>query len=308
MPEQVMLGIDGTLADLHKEGNWLYQPKFDGNRGKVIYENGKVQIINRRGGDWADNLPELAEAFLELAQTTGVKTFTFDGEIVVFKDGHSNLRLSNSRCATRDKRMIQLSLRRTTPVDFMAFDVMEWNGCRFEQEPFHFRVGMLSVLLAARSPKLRFTPTYTDADRCWEDWVVKRGEEGVMLKDMNSKYVYERSNAWIKVKMREKGVFNVCGYTQGEGRRGDLFGALILMDDNGQLKGRCGGGFTDAEAERILQVLKLAPVVSPPFSESEVGLPYIPIKTPMKVEVAYQNMNYDSGKLRSPQLIRWWLP
>jgi ATP-dependent DNA ligase len=305
--EQVMLGTDGTLADLHKDG-WLYQPKWDGNRGKAIYTEGDVQIINRRGFNWAPYLPDLTEALQDLASTTGVETFTVDGEIVAFKDGHSNLRLSNSRCATRNMQKIRFQLRRLVPLYMKLFDIMEWAGTRYESKPFSYRCSVLEEILQVQNTRIHLTPTYDDPNQCWQEWVVQRQEEGVMVKDPTSPYIYDRSPSWIKVKARERGIFNVCGYTKGDGRRGDLFGALVILDDNGQLKGRCGGGFTDADARRILQVLKLSPVTDPPFSVRDVGDDYTPIDTPMKVEIIYQMMNGDTGKLRSPQLARWWMP
>jgi bifunctional non-homologous end joining protein LigD len=304
--EQVMLGIDGTLADLHMNGDWLYQPKWDGDRAKIVYINGKVMIIARSGTDWSTRLPELVEAAGNVAFSARAKTFVIDGEIVCFKDGHTNVRMSNSRCATKDPQKIRLVLRRSMPVQYMAFDVMEWNGTRLEAEPFRRRCSMLLDLIP-EDPKIKLTPTYTDPDECWTDWVIHRHEEGVMLKNTESTYVYDRSPSWVKVKARDKGTFHVVGYTAGEGNRADLFGALIIEDDLGRLRGRCGGGFTHEEAARILQVLKAAEPMDAPFTEADVGLPYTPVKTSMQVQVAFQaSTNYsDNGKLRSPQLIGW---
>lgn len=303
--EQVMLGVDGTLAELHSHSGWFYQPKWDGNRGKAIYDHGNVQIINRRGADWAIYLPELTEALRKHAETTGAETFTIDGEIVAFKDGHTNLRLSNTRCATRNKQIIEFRLRRLIPLAYKVFDIMEWDGTRYEQQPLHYRCSVLKQFLQVQTTRIEPTPTFQDPDECWQDWVINRKEEGIMLKDPESHYIYDRSLSWIKVKARNRATFYVCGYTKGDGKRADTFGALILTDGFGQLRGRCGGGFTLEEAKRILHVLKQATVIDPPFPESDVGLPYTPIKTPMKVEVAYQG-NGASEKLRSPQLVRWW--
>lgn len=305
--EQVMLGVDGTLANL--QTGKRYQPKWDGNRVKLQYENGRLAIINRRGYHWTEYVPEITEALNQLIAFARVESFVLDGELVVFKDGHSNLRLSNSRCAMRNKSLIQVKFRRLMPLDLMLFDIMEWDGVQLEHETFDYRTSVLRQILnqQVQIPKLHLTPTYEDPNKCWTEWVIKRKEEGVMIKDPVSPYVYDRSQDWIKVKIREKATFNVCGYTCGDGRRADLFGALIIMDDHGRLKGRCGGGFTDEEAERILHVLKQAPHRPQPFPESEVGMPYTAVDTPMKVEVAYQNCNYDSGKLRSPQLVSWWV-
>jgi len=54
-------------------------------------------------------------------------------------------------------------------------------------------------------------------------------------------------------------------------------------------------------------VLKQAEPIPQPFPETEVGLPYTAIKTNLRLEVTYQMMNGDSGKMRSPRMTNWWM-
>jgi ATP-dependent DNA ligase len=307
--EQVMLGKDGSLADLQVQGDFLWQPKWDGNRLKLVFENNQVYLITRSGRNIAERLPELVEATGTFVKTTGAKSFILDGEGVVWGQmGNSNLHLSNSRCAMKDLKMIQMLYRRTMPMELMLFDIMEWDGQRLEKEPFIHRYDFLKTKLQLQPPKLHLTPTCNDADQCWTDSVIHQHEEGVMRKTTFGEYVYDRSADWTKIKARERDVFHVCGYTAGEGWRAELFGALVLMDDQGKLRGRVGGGWSRDEAHRILQVLKQAPEMMPPFTEAEVEMPYKAIKTDLQVEVAYQGVE-PSGKLRGPpQLVKWWMP
>jgi ATP-dependent DNA ligase len=215
--------------------------------------------------------------------------------------------------------MIQLKLRRLYPVDVMLFDIIEWDNQRLESDPLMNRHNLLTSLYSTYSkavagqPKhVQLTPNYLDVDTAWNEWVVKRHEEGLMAKDPMSPYVYERSSSWLKVKIRDSGTFHVVGYTAGDGNRSDTFGALILADDAGVCRGRCGGGFSwaaqDSTARQILQALKQAPVINQPYPESEVGLPYTAVDTKMQVKVAFLKTFNGSSKLRSPQLIDWWIP
>ena len=61
---------------------WLYEVKFDGYRILTRFERGKPQIFTRRGHDWTDRMPALAD---ELA-TLGIDSGWVDGEIVVLNE------------------------------------------------------------------------------------------------------------------------------------------------------------------------------------------------------------------------------
>jgi|WetSurMetagenome_2_1015567.scaffolds.fasta_scaffold124425_2 bifunctional non-homologous end joining protein LigD len=306
--ERCMLGYDAGLDDLHLQGTWRYQPKLDGARGVAEYNNGTIHIVSRTGEDWTDRLPEMVEALHKLAQATGADTFKIDGEIVVFKDGHTHMPSANSRIKTKDRQRIKLILRRTLPVTYMVFDVIQWNGTNYTGAAFTTRDALLNDIFRIQLPiaGLQKVPTYTDPDECWNDWVIKRKEEGVMLKRADSLYIFDRSRDWLKVKARDKATFKVVGYTQGNGNREELFGALIIANiTTGAFVARCGGGFTHDTAREIIGILEHEPKTGLPFPESEVGRPYTAVDTKMVVDVAFQATdNYSvTGRLRSPQLI-----
>lgn len=319
--ERCMLGYDGNLENLQVQGldpRWVWQFKYDGNRGVTEYCNGTVHIIGRSGEEWTDRLPEMVEAIKQFAQATGARSFKIDGEIVCFKDGHSHLPSSNSRVHTKDRQKINLILRRQSPVTYIVFDLLEWESNRLPpdshqkinrtDDPFTTRDLILGALFefgSLRIPGLMKAKTYRDAATCWQESMAAK-EEGIMGKQAASRYIYDRDRAWLKIKAKDRGVFKVVGYTEGNGSREELFGALILANrTTGALVGRCGGGFTEDTAEKIMTILSKEPVIAQPFPESEVGKPYTAVATDMLVEVAYQATdNYSvTGKLRSPQLI-----
>jgi len=328
--ERCMLGYDSDLSALHMENihEYLVQVKWDGNRAVTEFNRGTVHIVGRSGEDWTDRLPEMVEALQQLAKATAATYFKIDGEIVVFKDGHSHLPSANARVHTKDRQRIKLILRRTLPVTYMIFDVLNWNGNDFTGASLTRRDEILENIfqiphmlpdgtrldgrsLQLQIPGLQKVPTYSNPDECWEEWVMKRKEEGVMLKKKDSIYMFDRSRDWLKIKARDKGTFKVVGYTAGNGNREELYGALVIANPTtGAYCGRCGGGFSQEMAEDIITVLKHEPQTGLPFTESEVGRPYTAVDTHMLVEVAFQATdNYSTtGKLRSPQLIRWWIP
>ena len=76
-------------------GDWLYE--VDGYRILTRFQRGKPQIFTRRGYDWTDRMPALAD---ELA-TVGIDSSWLDGEIVVLNDsGDTDFRMRFDRRST----------------------------------------------------------------------------------------------------------------------------------------------------------------------------------------------------------------
>lgn len=73
---------------------------------------------------------------------------------------------------------------------------------------------------------------------------IKRGYEGVVLKDQNSFYSFRRSGAWQKVKAIETGDYKITGMIEGKGKYKGTLGALIVSGC-GIKPTNVGGGFTD---------------------------------------------------------------
>ena len=75
----------------------------------------------------------------------------------------------------------------------------------------------------------------------------KKGFEGLIAKDLASKYVSGRSPAWLKVKVRKEDEFVIGGFTAPSGAR-LYFGALLLgVYSRGKLEyvGKVGTGFDE---------------------------------------------------------------
>jgi bifunctional non-homologous end joining protein LigD len=59
--------------------DWLHEIKHDGYRLIVQREGKRVRLLTRRGYDWSDRYPRVAEAALRLRKSS----FVIDGEAVV---------------------------------------------------------------------------------------------------------------------------------------------------------------------------------------------------------------------------------
>ena len=116
-----------------------------------------------------------------------------------------------------------------------------------------------------------------------------------------------RTRNWLKLKTQGRQELVIVGYTKGQGRRADAFGALVLgVYENGVLRwaGNVGTGFDDAEIARLLSRLKPLRRDDSPFAE----VPKMPkvrkgdvvwVEPELVAEVRFAEWTHD-GRLRAP--------
>src|SRR5690242_14270503 len=92
--------IKPQLAALVKEApegaDWLHEIKLDGYRMHARLDAGRVQILTRRGNDWTDKYPLIAEAIADLP----VQNAYLDGELCgMLVDGRTAFNLIQNATA-----------------------------------------------------------------------------------------------------------------------------------------------------------------------------------------------------------------
>lgn len=179
----------------------------------------------------------------------------------------------------------------------MAFDILEWNGEDFRKAPYYHRKTFLNDFLSMHDfETIKYTEHVEGAEkRRLYDQVVEQGGEGLILKQVDSKYYCGiRSHDWLKIKPHWKeAICDVVGFTKGNGLRTPYFGALILSQD-GQYVGKAGGGFSNYNLEKITKILRRSPRTDPPFQLE----PYTAIESTLRVKVKYYKSN-ETG-------VFWW--
>src|SRR6185312_13665171 len=112
-----MLATPGAEAPMGD--GWSYEIKWDGIRGLVAVEAGRVRITSRLGNDLSGRYPELAA----LADAVDVPVL-LDGEIVAFDDtGRPSFEVLQQRMHVADARR-QAQFAAEQPVALMCFDVL----------------------------------------------------------------------------------------------------------------------------------------------------------------------------------------
>ena len=167
---------------------WVYEIKHDGFRFVCRREGDRVRVFSRRGHDWTDRVPLIAEALTSLR----VKSVTIDGEGVVCRpDGVSDfdpLRAAVGRLGSRDAFLY-------------AFDLLEINGTDLRRDAWEERRKVLVRLLRTASAKGMQLSEHLDSDGALAfRHACRMGLEGIVAKRRDRPYRSGRSADWVKVK------------------------------------------------------------------------------------------------------------
>ncbi|NNE28262.1 MAG: hypothetical protein HKN16_01410, partial [Saprospiraceae bacterium] len=167
------------------------------------------------------------------------------------------------------------------------------------------------ALLPGIIPKkrtFRISEAFEDGKELFEG-IKEAGMEGIMAKDKSASYLPgQRSEAWLKIKVRNDLEATVIGYTKGEGDRSGLIGALHLaipQQDGFQYLGKVGTGFDHTTLKAILERLKALPETEKPVMEAieeEKRTVWVEGKYRCNVEYASKT---NTGTLREPVWKGW---
>ena len=261
---------------------WVYEEKYDGDRILAYKQGARVLLLSRNGKDNTARFPDIAAAVVALSPTT----LLLDGEVVVF----DRKRVSRFQLLQQDRGK----------TIYAVFDCLFVDGKDLRQMPLSARRTALERIVPAKGLLLlsrRLAANGLEAYKIAK----RRGYEGLVAKDLTSRYVGERSRAWLKVKVHQEDEFVIVGYTPPAGSR-KYFGALLLgAYQQGRLHyvGKVGTGFdgkTLAALHRQFQPLvsRKTALVDPP-REHEITY----LRPQLVAQVAYQELTADR-KLRQP--------
>jgi bifunctional non-homologous end joining protein LigD len=272
-----------TLVDApFNRPGWIYEEKYDGVRMLAYKEGSKVTLVSRNAIDRTGRYPKIAEAIAKLK----ADTLAIDGEIVIFD-------------ADKVSRFQFLQKSEGEPT-FALFDCIYRDGKDLRKAPLAERRAALeqsvkpslNLILSAR----------LDANGIKAFEIAKRkGFEGLIAKDLSSKYASGRSPAWLKVKVRKEDEFVIGGFTAPSGTR-HFFGALLLgVYTRGKLEyvGKVGTGFDEETLKTLFKKFSALKRASSPFGSDvrEKSATFVAPK--LVAQIGYTEWTSD-GKLRHP--------
>ncbi len=266
MPETLapMLARSGSLP---RDGSgWAYEIKWDGVRALAFCAGGRVALRSRSGRVITPQYPELRG----LAEPLGTTEAILDGEVVAFDaDGKPSFQALQGRMHVSSEAQVR-RLAASTPVAYVAFDVLWRDGRPLLDEPYEARRDALEALGLA-GDHVQVPKHHLGDGEALLEATRRAGLEGVMAKRLGSVYVPgRRTTDWVKVKNVRRASVVVGGWMPGEGGRSGRLGALCVgfHAEEGGLRyaGRVGTGFTETELERLGGLLAPLAADASPFT------------------------------------------
>ena len=255
MPEHVkpMLARAGKLPS--DERGWAYEIKWDGVRALAYSSPGELRLESRNLNEITAQYPELGRLNRALSSHAAI----LDGEIVAF-DEHRRPSFAALQRRMHVGSAAQAGrLAKDAPVTYMIFDLLWLDGHSTLALTYQQRRELLAEL--ALNGESWQTPELLSGRG--KDVLAATAEqklEGILAKRLDSKYEPgARASAWVKIKNVGRQELVIGGWVPGEGRRERRIGALLVgvHDPDGAFRyaGRVGTGFSEAELDRLAELL-----------------------------------------------------
>jgi ATP-dependent DNA ligase len=213
------------------EGDYLYEPKFDGFRAIAFRDGDEVEISSRGEKPLTRYFPEVVAALKQNLPDRCV----VDGEVVIATDNNLDFEALLQRIHPAASRVNKLAAE--TPASFVAFDFLATGDESLLDRPFSERRERLTTLLAGVQPPVYVTQATDDVALAQEWFEVFEGAglDGVIAKPRSGTYQPD-VRAMLKIKHERTADCVVAGYRWH--KSGGVVGSLLLglYDDDGALQ------------------------------------------------------------------------
>jgi bifunctional non-homologous end joining protein LigD len=291
MSDKIPFRISPMLATLvdkpfHLPG-WVYEEKYDGIRILAFKEGTHVSLITRNNIERMERYPEVAAAVGKLKP----RTLLLDGEVVVF-DKHN---VSH----------FQLLQQGLGPVKYAVFDCLYRSGKDLRSAPLRERRETLTELLRGGGTGTIVLSEELTANGLKAFEVAKKRKlEGLVAKNLESKYLEKRSREWLKVKVNSESEFVIGGYTEPSGSRQYLGALLLGVYEGNSLRyaGKVGTGFDTETLRNLSKKLQKLKQGKSPFADEVREKNATFVRPKLVVQIAYTEWTKD-GRLRHPAFL-----
>ena len=221
------------VAELPVDGDWVFEPKWDGFRALVFRDGDEILIQSRDEKPLNRYFPELLEPLSSALPPRCV----LDGEIVIVNDNELDFDALQLRLHPAASRVKLLSQQ--TPASFVFFDLLCEGDRDLRVEAFQLRRRELERFIAAAPPPIHLTPATGDRSVA-SDWFRRfegAGLDGVIAKPTYG--IYEpNKRVMLKVKHERDCDCVVAGFRWHKKGDRTLVGSLLLglFDDAAALQ------------------------------------------------------------------------
>src|SRR5690349_3619953 len=238
---------------LPSDGDWIFEPKWDGFRALVFRDRDEIEIQSRDEKPLNRYFPELLEAL----QSQLPARCVLDGEIVIDRNGGLDFEALQLRLHPAASRVNLLS--KQIPASIVFFDLLSEGARDLRGEPFHQRRRELEALLSSAAPPIHLTPATRESSIA-SDWFRRfegAGLDGVMAKPVSGTYEPNK-RVMLKVKHERDCDCVVAGFRWYKKAERTEVGSLLLglYDDAGVMQhvGVCAS-FSNEKRRELVEFL-----------------------------------------------------
>ncbi|MBX9576679.1 MAG: DNA ligase D [Caulobacteraceae bacterium] len=244
-----------TVVD-HPPGGpgWAHEIKFDGYRLQIAVGGGRATLRTRKGLDWTDRFPELAQD--AASWPDGV----VDGELCAL-DGEHMPDFSALQAAISEGDARELI--------YFAFDLLFEGKEDLRALPLSHRKARLQAWVertpAKAASRLRYVEHFGSTGQAVLESACRMDLEGVISKKLDAAYKAGRSTSWVKSKCRGRDEVVIGGWSSEGGTR--FRSLLVGVREKAGLRylGRVGTGYSAAVTKTLVPALKAQGADESPF-------------------------------------------
>ena len=307
------------------EGDYLYEPKWDGFRCIAFRDGDEVELSSRGERPLTRYFPEVVEALRANLPDRCV----VDGEVVIATGDRLDFEALLQRIHPAKSRVDRLAAE--TPASFVGFDLLAVGDESLLETPFGERRARLEAALADAEPPVFLTPSTDDLATAqqWFEVFEGAGLDGVVAKRTTDGYQPD-VRAMFKIKHERTADCVVAGFRWH--KSGGVIGSLLLglYNEAGELQ-HVGVSASFPMKRRAELVQELEPYAVEDLSghpwrawaEAEAheqgrlpgavsrwnakkDLSWVPLRPELVVEVAYDHM--EGTRFRHTAQWRRWRP
>jgi ATP-dependent DNA ligase len=307
------------------EGEFLYEPKWDGFRCIAFRDGAEVELASRGERPLTRYFPEVVEAL----RASLPERCVVDGEIVIVTGDRLDFEALLQRIHPAASRVTKLAGE--TPASFVAFDLLAVEDESLMAAPFKDRRARLEQILGGAPAAVLLTPATDDSAvaQRWFEVFEGAGLDGVVAKPLDQPYQPD-ARAMFKIKHERTADCVVAGYRWH--KSGQVVGSLLLglYAEDGSLQ-HVGVAASFPMKRRAELVEELAPYATTDLADHPWGewaqaeaheqgrlpgavsrwnakkdLSWVPLRPDLVVEVGYDHM--EGTRFRHTTQFKRWRP
>jgi len=259
-PEEILEKLGGKAA---------FEYKYDGVRVQAHLKDGNATLYSRRLENLTDQFPDVA---LALKKAFKAKSAIVEGECVPVDINTGEMLPFQEVSHRRGRKHGLKEAIEDYPVKVFLFDCLYRDGEDLTNSPYPDRRKSLEEIFGltdeVRFSEMRVLDSPTEIEKFFTQ-ALQDGCEGLMAKSVGAESVYQagsRGYLWIKYKKEYRSEMTdtvdlvAVGALAGRGKRGGLYGALLMATYNSERDVfetvcKLGSGFDDATLAKLPEML-----------------------------------------------------